>query len=102
MEIEIIEAYIIKTKADDIPKGWSLHVYIIDWEMDIRGIMMIKTSSGWIFRMPHLKNYDVIEKKIITYPVISFSDSLKTTNLKDLIKVKAIEFVENKLKTEKP
>ena len=98
MEIEIVEAYLIKRDAQAQPKGWSLHVYIPEWEMDLRGIWMFKKESGWIIQMPHLTNFDEDEQKKIRFPVISFSDSEKIRKLKEEIKKKAIEYIEEKLK----
>lgn len=100
MNVEIVEAYLIKKSADAIPSGWSMHVYVSDWLMDIRGIQLVKHKGKWSMRMPFLYNYDIDEKRTFTYPVISFSNIETLKKLKEEIKNKSIEYVEkNKLKT---
>lgn len=98
MEIEIIEAYEIRFKEGDKPKGWSLHIYLPEWEMDVRGIILKKYGGGWFMQMPFLTNYDKEEKKPVRFPLISFLERDKTKDLNQKIKEKAVEYVEKKLK----
>lgn len=100
MEFEIVDAYVIKVSAEDKPRGWSFHLYFPSLDMDMRGIMLLKTNSGWLLKMPFLKNYDVEEKKVISYPVISFLDREKTRQLVASIKEQAIEFALGKIANE--
>ncbi len=97
MEIEIVDAYLIQTEKKEKDKGWSLHVYFPDWEMDIRGITLQKEKKGWMLRMPFKKNFDSEEGKAISFPVISFLEKEKTRGFVQSIKEKAIPFVEKKV-----
>ena len=98
MDIEIVEAYLVMKDLNERPKGWSLHVYIPELDMDLRGIQLLKTSSGWYLRMPHLTNWGIDEKKMISFPVITFVENEKTRNFTNLIKEKGVALVEEKLK----
>jgi len=100
MDIEIVDAYKIKFKKSDKAAGWSIHVYIPFWELDIRGIKLIKINSGWFIGMPHIRNFCHEENKLISFPAISFSNSEKIILLKQNIKTKAIAYVENLLNEE--
>ncbi len=98
MEVEIVEAYLMQKRKDESPKGWSIHVFIPEWGMDIRGIRLYKSRSAWSICMTHIQNFDFEEGKIVSFPAISLIDSEKNKDLKDKIKQKSIEFVEKKLK----
>lgn len=97
MKFEIVDAYLIRLGSQDKPKGWSLHVYFPEMEMDIRGIQLLKFNTGWFLRMPFLRNYDPDQNKVVTFPLMAFIDSEKTRVLIDEIKSEAIRIVEKKL-----
>ena len=48
MEIEIVDAYPLITKSGK-QSGWSMAIYLIDLDMDLRGILATKTKKGWFF-----------------------------------------------------
>lgn len=99
MEFEIVEAYLIRMQGGQEPKGWSLHVYFPEFDMDLRGLALIKTNKGgWWLKMPHKFNFDVDVNELITFPVLSFSSRGKHKDLVDRIREKAIEYVEEKLR----
>ncbi len=92
IDIEIVEFYPEKdTKKGE--KSGSLHVYITNLGMDIRGIRCIKTKRGWVTLMPHKTGRD--EGKKVFYPVITFTDMEVMKNLVTQIKEKGIAYIEN-------
>ncbi len=100
MNFEIIEAYELRFGPETPPRGWSLHVYVPEWGMDIRGARLLKTKSTWFLKMPCQQNYDMEENKLITYPMISFLERGKNKEFMEALKEKAIEYVEKKIADE--
>jgi len=99
MDFEIIEAYPIKFDGKSKSQGWSLHIYFPDLDLDLRGIRMMKSGQGWWCEMPHLRNWDDEQNRVVFFPLISFTNSEKTRKLKQNIKAKATEFIKEKVET---
>lgn len=76
MEIEVTDAFPYINK-DGKFSYWSVAVYIIDFQMDIRNIIAKKSNKGWSFRWPYMKNFCLEKKEIVTFPIISFIDKNK-------------------------
>lgn len=91
MEIEIVEYYPEIATTKKKCKQGTMHVYIIDIGMDIRGIRWIKTKKQWIMLMPHMPALD--EGKRVFYPVISFTDIDKMKDLLTQIKQKGLDYI---------
>lgn len=100
MEFEIVDAYMVKKTLKDQPSGWSFHLYFPSLEMDLRGLILTKTIAGWYLKMPYLVNFDMVEKKKVGYPVISFLDREKNRGFIEKIKKKCIEFALAKIAAE--
>lgn len=98
MNIEIVEAYLIVKKGKRV--CWSLHVYIPEYDMDLRGIKVYRRENSWFFQMPYLSNYDHEEKRIVKFPVIGFSEREKSKRLIENIQEKAKIYIEEKLSKE--
>lgn len=99
LQIEIVDFYQDYKKGNNI-KG-SLHVYIIDYEMDIRGILVSHIKKKWWFDLPFRFAIDAETNEKVKYPVISFSNKEKHDQLFNLIKSVGKNYiVDNFLKTE--
>lgn len=73
MKVEIVGFYKNTDKKTKI-KG-TLHVYLVDFDLDIRGIAVHKgAKGGWFYQMPGRKTLDAETKEMVWYPHISFSD----------------------------
>ena len=99
MEIEIIEFY--ESHRDDKKQAinGTLHVYLIDLQIDIRGIKVLRDKNYWRFTLPHARGVDE-EGNHVWYPLFSFSDREKNKALLEQIRTMGKEFVEKKLMVE--
>lgn len=96
MKIEIVEFYplhklVRKKKSDYLG---TLHIFIEDFEIDIRGIMVIIMSNGnWFFQLPSVKTLDEDGKKV-SFPVFSFLDYSKQRSILDFCHKKCIRYIQ--------
>ena len=75
MNIEIVGFYpLVFDKKKPFLEG-TLHIYIIDLDIDIRGIYVINQKKRWIFRMPHKRTIDSDTKESVGYPIFSFTNA---------------------------
>jgi hypothetical protein len=92
MEVELIDFFPPKK----IIKGmWGyLHVYLIDYDLDIRGIEVRKINKGGVTVWMPLKEgqrFDTGQK--VLYTTVQFANKLKNTALREAIKLKIPEFM---------
>lgn len=80
----------------------SLHIYIPEMEMDIRGISVFKKKCGYHFQLPFRMGWDYETQKKVMYPVIQFTDHRKNKALMAHVKKKGTEFMENLFKKRTP
>jgi len=97
MNIEIVEAYPTQLGGQNKKRiAYSLHVYIIDFDIDFRGVIAIKYKDSYIIRMPSRTSLDEETQKYVQYPILSFSNREKFKELVNLIKEKTIEYISKK------
>ena len=95
MNIEIVEFYQSeKNDKTQILRG-TLHIYVPEWDMDIRGISVIKNKSRWLFWMPKKAAFDRETNQKTHYPVIGFANSANHKKLVEAIHEKAVPFINN-------
>jgi len=70
MEIEVVGFYpnAKKTKGGCIG---TMQIYIIDFDMDIRGVCVLKNGSKYHFFLPHMRSTDGTNSR---YPAINFAN----------------------------
>ena len=73
----------------------SLHIYIVDFGMDIRGfrVQYSLDCNDWKISYPHKSVFFADENKHDSFPVIQFTDPEKTKELRKLIKKKASKYI---------
>lgn len=95
-EIEVIEAY---KRFDQKKKniGWSVHVYIPSLSMDLRGVYAKKyNKTNWFVMIPRHINFCEEEKRMISCPVISFTNQKDQEEFNKILKEKIVAFLEIK------
>lgn len=97
MEIEIVEFY------PDLDKKplfknliGSMHVYIIEDKIDLRGVRVFLNRNGLYFKMPCLVGLDEETKKKVLYPLFSYQDREKDKKLREQIKIKGTKYIQEK------
>lgn len=93
MQIEIVEFYPFKKNNELQILIGTLHVYIIDLGIDIRGIFVKREKDKWWFNMPFKIAYDEETNKPIRYPIISFTDQKKNTSFRNEVMSKGKEYI---------
>ena len=93
MKIEMVEFYPIK----DRNHIGTLHIYIVECNMDLRGIRIFPTKTGYFFQLPGEYVKDE-EDNDVFYPYISFiNDDDKKSLMQQLI-IKGTEYINKYLK----
>lgn len=95
MKIEFVEFYPYHSKKVYIIHG-SLHVYIIDWKLDIRGVYVRITNNKFWFRLPHLSSVDAETGSFVGFPVISF-DAKDREEFFKILETDGKKFVKDRL-----
>ena len=94
MKIEVVEFYPFY-RMDDLERiAGTLHVYLIDLEMDIRGILFKKHKDRWFFHMPHSKAIDPETNKCEKFPIITFTDNEKNRALMKSIREEGMKYIQ--------
>ena len=94
MEIEIIEFYPTSCKSKNI--YGRLHVYLCDYDMDIRGIEVRKSNKqNFSIWMPSARGQSAKDKEWTRYSVFQFANNQKTESLKVKIQQKLTKFLDS-------
>jgi hypothetical protein len=96
MNIEIVECYqLFETNKKSF--SGTVHVYLIDYGIDLRGVFITQYKNKWIVKLPSRTGIDPDTKKEISYPIFSFVDREKTKKMIDDIKNKASKYIEENI-----
>jgi len=94
MKIEIIEYYPIKTTNKKSLRVGTMHVYIENLDLDVRGIDVIKAKNSYIFHFP--SRISVENGKKVRYPVISFANKATQDKIKKVLHITANKYMREK------
>ncbi len=76
MNIEIVEFYPKKTNPKKKTNFLgTMHVYLVDDHIDIRGVSVVMLKDRYFFRLPHLPGFD--GEKRVFYPIFNFTSPEK-------------------------
>lgn len=75
MKYEFVEFYPIGEKLKNKKILGTCHIYAIDLELDIRGIVVAKTGKGFFFHFPHGWQIDPETNKLEKYPILRFTNA---------------------------
>lgn len=106
MKLEIVEFYKFapnpeRKDSDKCTMLGTLHVFLIDYNIDIRGIHVYKRKKGIFFMIPSQVSYDIEEKKNVKYPIINFIKAEEKKEFFDLLFKLAPKFIYEKERKEK-
>jgi hypothetical protein len=91
MKFELVDFY----PADEFNKRknfvGTVHIYAIDCQLDIRGILVTTQGKGMFFNLPHFKAIDRETKTVVRYPLIRWTNDATHKEMMDFLhqKVKA-------------
>jgi hypothetical protein len=97
MKIEFVDFYPFQNEERKNKKILgTCHIYIEDFDMDIRGIRVITHKKGFIFKMPYGFQIDPCTKTLVHFPFISFTNRAKLQDIFDFL-FKNRDIIQNKL-----
>lgn len=96
MDIEIVEFYEIERDDGKQTLSGTMHVYLVDLGIDIRGIYITKRKGFWFFSTPS-RNVNNSNGDNVRYPFISFRDREKGNEFMKIIRREGQSYVENYL-----
>lgn len=88
MNIEFVEFYPLKRREKNKKTRsvlGTVHVKIIDDEIDLRGIVAKKAGKGIFFQFPHFQTVDIETDEPVSYPYLRFSNPEKQKALMDFL-----------------
>lgn len=95
MKVEIVGFY---KNLDKKFKGYgTIHAYLVDYDIDIRGIVVLKGGKGYFYKMPGRRTIDAESKEPVWYPYLAFSNTEKTQDMIQSIKSEADKFLKKEL-----
>jgi len=104
MKIEFIEFYpqrkVKKIKDKEKISLGTVHIYLIEEEMDIRGISVVKSGKGLFFRFPHFPGKDEDTNEKVMYPHVRFTNDNKQKEMLDFLHKEVKPIIEKTLSVE--
>ena len=95
MNIEIVEAYqLFNPQNKHI--GWSVHVYLIDKNLDYRGIFVRKTPKGPFIELPFRVSIDPDTNLPVKFPILEFTDPKEKSEFLPLFRKKLLDLLSSK------
>ena len=93
MNIEIVEFYPLERDDKKQTLKGSLHVYLIDLGVDLRGVFVNKKKNSWFLSPPHMFGKDPETGEKVRFPVFSYVNQEKEKELKKGIREKGREYI---------
>jgi len=98
MDIEVVEFYPHQEKPEGNGSfAGSLHVYIIDHNIDLRGIYVSydkERKNQWRFTLPTLLGLDQETKEKVRFPAFQYADKKKTLQLMKQIRYRGKPYIQ--------
>lgn len=63
----------------------TVHLYLIEEELDVRGILVMKSGKGLFFCLPYFQTIDAETGEKVRYPHIRFTNEEKHKKLIDFL-----------------
>ena len=85
MKFEMVEFYPASQPTKKRNLLGTLHIYAIDCELDIRGIIVTKHGNGMFFNLPHFRAVDEETKAEVRYPLIRWTNEATQKEMMDFL-----------------
>jgi hypothetical protein len=93
MDIEVVEFYTMERNDEKQTLVGSLHVYLTEMDVDLRGVLVKKRKDSWYFELPFLFGKDPETKQKVKFPVFSFVNREKTSELRNVVRDKGKDYI---------
>lgn len=84
MKFEYVDFYPLKSKKHKNVVG-TVHIYAIDCELDIRGIIVSINGRSMFFNLPHYKAIDSETREEVRYPHIRWTNEATHKEMMDFL-----------------
>ena len=102
MKIDIIEFYPQVFDATKQILTGSLHIYIAEYDVDLRGLFVTRKGNSWHFSMPSRQTVDATGAPV-RYPCFTFRSKERQKELMDAVRANGQKYIEGRLAdTENP
>lgn len=102
MKLQIVEFYEDENDKKNKKLTGSMHVYLVDYDIDIRGVdVSLDDGKPWI-TLPSIIRYDKITKQDVRFPVLQFGNRQKTLKLRAALIKAALEYIHKNVLNKKP
>lgn len=101
MKFEFVDFYPL---ADEIKEKMkknvvgTVHIYAIDCQLDIRGILVSSYANGMYFNIPNFVGFDPDSGKKIRYPVIGWTQKETHQEMMDFLHKEVKPIIKSRLK----
>jgi hypothetical protein len=101
MKFELVEFY--PATEPKFKKNFvgTVHIYAIDCELDIRGILVTKNGKSMFFNFPHFKALDSETGLEARYPLIRWTNEATHKGMMDFLHKEVKPIILEKIKGEK-
>lgn len=99
MKIEIIDFFFLKIDRKKRHFYGTMHVFLVDHEIEIRGIFVIYKKDKFIFEMPYRKGLDIKEDKMMKYPYLRFRSEEKNNSFFNQLRSLGEEYIRKEIMT---
>ncbi|SRR5258706_8862042 len=93
MEIEIVKFYPFERNDELKTLKGTLHIFLPDIGIHVRGIRVIREKNKWRFTLPRGYGIDQETKKTVSYPIFRFAQDKKKSALESEIYPCGIEYI---------
>jgi len=84
MRFEFVDFYPLTSKRHKNVVG-TIHIYAIDCELDIRGIVVVVNGNSIFFNLPHYRAVDEQTKALVRYPHIRWTNQATHKEMMDFL-----------------
>ena len=96
MKFELVEFY-PETEPKNKKFLGTVHIYAIDCQLDIRGILVSKQGKGMFFNFPHFWAVDEETKQRVRYPLIRWTNDATHKEMMDFMHLEVRPEIEKRL-----
>lgn len=104
MKFELVDFYPITDKnRGNAKKSFlgTIHLYIIDYDMDFRGIRVTKSGKSIFFQIPHISTQDHETGQKVRYPVIRWTNQKNHEEMMNFLHTFVKPIIREKIKSQK-
>ena len=94
MDIEVVAFYPHAHDETRQTLSGTLHVYLVEHDIDLRGIFVSRRKDSWFFSLPNRQAIDAETGETIRYPCITFKSRERQKELIDAIREKGRAYIE--------